>query len=178
PMKRLLAPTTRKIAAAVALCWIILPLDATALELQAPKPLPPITLLTMNGEETGLDAHRGDVVVLNFWATWCAPCKREMPSLARLQDEFEGEALQVVALAVDRAGPEKIEQFMSEAEASSLTVYRDPKMASMKDFELRGLPTTLLVDRDGQIVARHDGFAEWDTPEVISSVRTLLEGGS
>ena len=179
-MVHLFAAPARMIVALLALCWLIPPPIATAteagsLELEEPGPLPQAVLLTMDGEETGLDAHQGEIVVVNFWATWCAPCKQEMPSLARLQAEFDKDAFRVIAIAVDRAGPEKIERFMAEAQASALTVYRDPKMATMKDFGLRGLPTTLLVDREGRIIARHAGFAEWDAPDIMDTIRKLLD---
>ena len=172
------SPLPILVALAVSFMVLVRTGPAAALEFETPQALPDVPLLTMEGDEARLEAHAGELVVVNFWATWCAPCKREMPSLARLQAEFDPKALKVVTIAVDRSAPEKIRTFMDEAQAADLPVYRDPKMATMKGFALKGLPTTLVVDDEGRIIARHDGYAEWDDPDIVKALRSHLPSGS
>ncbi len=140
----------------------------------APKPLPPLAFVTMDGQEATLDAFKGKVVVLNLWATWCAPCREEMPSLDRLQAQFADRDVVVLALSVDRAGPERVQQFLSEIGVSAVHVYRDPKAAATRALKLPGLPATILVDRQGQEVGRVLGIAAWDGPGAVAVVEQLL----
>ncbi|MCB2054857.1 MAG: TlpA family protein disulfide reductase [Geminicoccaceae bacterium] len=146
---------------------------ARALEDVEPTPVPETVFSTMDGEETLLDDMIGEVIVLNFWATWCAPCKREMPSLARLDEELSGDEAIVLTIAVDRAPPIAVQKFLDEAGAAELLTWRDPDQASMRDFALDGLPTTFIIDKDGLIVARHLGLEVWDRPEIVKRVREL-----
>lgn len=140
-----------------------------------PKPLPELRFLDMAGAEAGLADFRGQVVVLNLWATWCAPCREEMPSLDRLAGMFPGEPFRVVALSVDRAGPERVQQFLDEVGARGLAVYRDPKAAATRTLKVPGLPATLLVDKAGREVGRVLGIARWDGDQAVAAVRTLLD---
>lgn len=139
-----------------------------------PKPLPEIRFLDMAGAETGLEAFRGRVVVLNLWATWCAPCKEEMPALDRLAAAFAGEPVSVVALSVDRAAPERVQAFLDEVGVEHLAVYRDPKAAATRALKVQGLPVTLLVDREGREAGRVLGMARWDGEAAFAAVRSLL----
>ncbi len=143
--------------------------------LAEPKPLPELRFLDMAGNETGLEAFRGEVVVLNLWATWCAPCREEMPSLNRLQAIFEGEPVRVVALSVDRAGPERVKEFIDGVGADRLAVYRDPTVKAARALKVPGLPATLLVDRQGREVGRVLGTADWSAEGAVAAVRRVLE---
>ena len=80
-------------------------------------------------------------------------------------------------LAVDRAGPEKLKAFMEDVGTSHLKILRDPKMASMRAFEIQGLPTTIVLDAKGERIASHIGYDEWDRPEIVGKLRTLLSDG-
>ena len=140
-----------------------------------PKPVPDLAFETMDGRPAGLADFAGKVVVLNFWATWCAPCREEMPSLDRLQAAFDPEKVLVVALSVDRAGPERVQAFLTEIGVTRLSVYRDPKASTTRAIKVLGLPATLLLDRQGHEVARILGVAAWDSPEVVQVIRALLE---
>lgn len=142
--------------------------------LSEPTPLPPLAFQTMDGEETSLEAFKGKVVVLNLWATWCAPCREEMPSLDRLQARFKDQPVVVLALSVDRAGPERVQAFLDEVGVTQLHVYRDPKAAATRTLRVPGLPATLLVDKEGREVGRVLGIAHWDGPAAIKAVETLL----
>jgi thiol-disulfide isomerase/thioredoxin len=132
----------------------------------------------MDGQPTSLEAFRGKVVVLNLWATWCAPCREEMPSLDRLHARFKDQPVVVVALSVDRAGPERVQAFLDEIGVQNLAVYRDPRAAATRTLRVPGLPATLLVDKEGRERARVLGIAEWDAPQAVEAVQRLLGEGS
>jgi thiol-disulfide isomerase/thioredoxin len=140
----------------------------------APQPLPPLTFETLDGQPASLADFAGKVVVLNLWATWCAPCREEMPSLERLQARFAEREVVVLALSVDRAGTDRVRKFLDEIGVERLHVYRDPKAATTRALRLPGLPATLLVDRRGQEVGRVLGIAEWDGPAAVAAVEQLL----
>lgn len=143
-----------------------------------PKPLPPLAFETMDGQPASLDAFKGKVVVLNLWATWCVPCREEMPALDRLQAHFADRPFVVLALSVDRAGPERVQKFLDEIGVKRLHVYRDPKAASTRTLRVPGLPATILIDKAGQEVGRVLGIAAWDGPEAIAVVEKLLAEGA
>lgn len=142
-----------------------------------PKPLPELAFETLDGRPARLADLAGKVVVLNFWATWCAPCREEMPSLDRLQAAFDPAQVTVVALSVDRAPAERVQAFLDEIGVTRLAVYRDPTAATSRAVKLPGLPGTLLIDREGREVGRLLGIATWDGPEAVAAVRRVLEGG-
>ena len=141
----------------------------------APQPLPPLAFETMEGAPASLEAYRGKVVVLNLWATWCVPCREEMPSLDRLQARFADQPVAVLALSVDRAGPERVKKFLDEIGVSRLKVYRDPSAASTRSLRLPGLPATILIDRGGQEVGRVLGIVAWDGPAAVAAIQSLLD---
>ena len=145
--------------------------DVFALELHEPRPSPPIELRDMDGEAANFDQLRGKVVVVNFWATWCAPCKREMPSLGRLAELLEGEDIEVVTVAADRASPDRLRAFMHDTGTTHLPIYRDPKMTLMRSLKLQGLPATIVLDAYGRLIGEHVGFETWDRPEIVERLR-------
>jgi thiol-disulfide isomerase/thioredoxin len=152
---------------------------ASAIEPEAgpPTPIASVTVQDLAGNELDLQAAltTGEVVVLNFWATWCAPCKQEMPTLASLDQIFADRPLRVVTLAMDRAGPDALRAFMAEVGAERLEVLHDPIMAVSGPYAVRGLPVTIVIDRDGNEVYRHAGYADWSTPVVVEFLEGLLE---
>lgn len=139
-----------------------------------PMPLPPLAFETMDGQPASLEAFNGKVVVLNLWATWCAPCRKEMPSLDRLQARFKDQPVIVLALSVDRAGPERVQAFLEEIGVKYLHVHRDPKAAATRTLKVLGLPATILVDKTGHEVGRVLGMAEWDGAAAVEAVQRLL----
>ncbi len=118
--------------------------------------------------------YRGRAVVLNFWATWCAPCVREMPSLDRLQAMVSGEGIEVLTLSEDRGGAPVIERFYKKLGIRNLPVLVDKRGEVLRKLRVRGLPTTLLIDAQGNEVGRVVGPTEWDSPEAIALVRGCL----
>jgi thiol-disulfide isomerase/thioredoxin len=146
-------------------------------EVGPPVALQSVTVQDLAGNEFDLAAAltTGEVVVLNFWATWCAPCKLEMPTLAALDEMFTDRPLRVVALAMDRSGPEALGAFMAEVGAERLEILRDPVMAVSEPYAIRGLPVTIVIDSTGHEVYRHAGYADWSTPAVVEFLESLLE---
>ena len=134
--------------------------------LREPAATPDVQFATGEGATASLDDFAGQVVLLNFWATWCAPCVREMPALDRLQAALGGDRFQVVALSSDRAGAEAVAPFYDEHGLAELPMYLDPEGAVGRAFGIRGLPTTVLIDSQGREVARKEGPAEWDSPDI------------
>lgn len=161
----------------LAMAAALSPASAAPVTVGEPRPLPEVTFETMDGAPASLGDFRGKVVVLNLWATWCAPCREEMPSLDALQAQFDPQEMVVLALSVDRAGPERVQAFLDEIGVTRLSVYRDPKAAATRTLKAPGLPTTLLIDRQGREVGRIMGVAEWDGPEAVAAVRSILEAG-
>lgn len=121
---------------------------------------------------------RGRIILLNVWATWCGPCRREMPTLDRVQAELGGTDFEVVALSIDRAGPEAVRKFFAETGVRRLALYIDESGRAARDLGAIGLPTTLLLDRDGRELGRLVGAAEWDTPEMIGFLKGKIGSDS
>ena len=140
----------------------------------SPKPVPALELVDAKGVKRTLADFRGKVVLLNVWATWCAPCREEMPALDRLQAELGGPAFQVVALSVDQQGSEIAQRFFREIGVKSLEFYIDPSARAAFRLEAPGLPVSLLLDRQGREVGRKLGAAPWDSREVVDSLRRRI----
>lgn len=134
----------------------------------APRPVPELRFLDGNGRPLTLADFLDKVVLLNIWATWCGPCRAEMPTLDRLQATLGGPDFEVVALSIDRVGIEAVDRFYSEIGVKHLGRYIDVSAKAARELGAYGLPTTLLIDRDGREVARHVGPAEWDTPSMVT----------
>jgi thiol-disulfide isomerase/thioredoxin len=142
---------------------------------ESPRPVPEIEFENGQGEAISLADFRGKFVLLNIWATWCAPCRREMPTLDRLQAELGGPDFAVVALSIDRKGLPAVQEFYAELGLETLPIYVDETGAAQRALSVFGLPTTLLLDRDGNEIGRLLGPAEWDSPEMVSFFRGYVE---
>ncbi len=135
---------------------------------EPPVPAPAIELPDIAADTTSLAAYRGRYVLLNFWATWCAPCVREMPSLQKLEDALGQEVLSVVAVYVDRAGEEgKVKAFTARM-ALRFKVILDSKGVAQGTYGARELPSTFLINPAGEIVAAAKGERDWASDEAIS----------
>jgi thiol-disulfide isomerase/thioredoxin len=133
-------------------------------------PSPKSAFLDEHGVMVNLDRFRGKVVVLSLWATWCTPCVAEMPMLDRLQQQLKDVDVVVVALSLDRGGPNVVKAFYQEHGIEHLGVYVDPSMRAQSDFKVIGLPTTILIDREGRDRGRIVGPAEWDDAKAADLV--------
>jgi thiol-disulfide isomerase/thioredoxin len=130
-----------------------------------PEPLVEVAFSDGAGRPRTLADWKGRIVLLNLWATWCAPCRKEMPALARLQKELGSDRFEVVALAVDRAGAEAAQKFLASAKITELALYIDPTARAGTALKAAGMPTTLLIDAQGREIGRLTGAAEWDSPD-------------
>jgi thiol-disulfide isomerase/thioredoxin len=134
------------------------------------KTVPSTQFLDEHGERINLEKYRGRIVVLNLWATWCTPCIAEMPTLDELQQQLEPLGVVVIALSIDRGGPKVVRDFFDEHDIRHLGVYVDPTMRAQSDFNVIGLPTTILIDREGRDRGRIVGPAEWDDAKAADLV--------
>ena len=114
---------------------------------------------------------KGKVVVLNFWATWCAPCIQELPTLDKLQADLGSDKFAVVVVSVDLRGMEKVGPFWAEKGYKNLAIRLDQRGSMMRAFGTRGLPTTFLVDHEGNVVGYLEGHADWASDEAKALVR-------
>jgi thiol-disulfide isomerase/thioredoxin len=137
----------------------------------APVPLADVALLDASDTVTSLAAYHGKWVVLNFWATWCAPCRHEMPSLDRLQSALPDIA--VVPVATGRNAVPGIEKFYAEASITNLPIVRDPKSELARSASVMALPVTLILNPQGEEVARLIGDAEWDSDSAKAILTAL-----
>jgi thiol-disulfide isomerase/thioredoxin len=117
-------------------------------------------------------------LVVNFWATWCAPCVAEMPSLDRAHALLAREGIEVLALSSDRGGRAQVAPFYERLGLRHLAIWLDPRGAAGRALGVRGLPTTLVLDRRGLEVGRLEGEAAWDHPDLLAAVRRLVRGGA
>jgi thiol-disulfide isomerase/thioredoxin len=134
-----------------------------------PQPVPPAELLTLDDQPRSLNEWQGKWVVVNFWATWCAPCRQEMPTLDRLA----ATGVPVVTVATGRNPPAAIERFFSETGITALPALRDPKGELGRAMGILGLPVTVILNPEGQEVARLIGDAHWDSPEALAVMSAL-----
>lgn len=143
---------------------------------EQPRPLPRLDFVDGQGDELTLDGFKGKVVLLNIWATWCFPCRKEMPALDRLQARLGGEDFEVVPISTDEGGRAVIEAFYEEVGVKSLGIYWDQKGQIEKDLDMFGYPTTFLLDREGRALSARLGPAEWDSEEMIALIQQQITG--
>ena len=127
---------------------------------------------------TVAEAARKRGVVINFWATWCAPCIKEMPELDALKKTLAADGIDVIALSQDRGGLAKVAPFFKKQGYANLDIHLDPKSAFGRAYKIRGLPTTIIFDRDGRELGRLEGIAEWNATEVVDFIRACLPAQS
>ena len=142
------------------------------------KPLTDLDFLGPDGKATKLSAFRGKTVLLNLWATWCAPCRKEMPALDKLQAELGGPDFEVVAVTIDQRNLERPRAFLQEIGVSRLAYYSDPTARIFQQLRAAdqavGMPTTLIVDPEGCELGYLAGPAEWSSEDALRLVRAAL----
>ncbi len=136
--------------------------------------LPELRFMNRKNREITLEAFRGSYVLLNIWATWCAPCREEMPALDRLQEKMGGPDFHVLPLSIDEANPSVIRRFYDDLGIKFLYVYQDPTGKVFWKLKFSGIPATILVDKNGKGIAYVVGPVEWDSEEVIDEIRGYL----
>lgn len=136
---------------------------------------PGFTLRDLNGNHDALSNYKGQVVVLNFWATWCVPCRVEMPHFEALYRRFRSEGLTVLAVSLDKGDQRTdIQKFVDEYELS-FPVLLDPKGDAEKLYPAFSIPYTFVIDKDGRVVARVDGAKNWQSRETFEAIEHLLK---
>ena len=125
-------------------------------------------------EKISFSDFRGKILLVNFWATWCAPCIKEMPSLDRLKSKVDGD-FDVLAISVDRDGVEKVNDFFNENKITNLEEYFDTKNSLAKEMNLIGLPTSFFINKKGDLIGYFQGDMEWDNDTVIEFINYLIK---
>jgi thiol-disulfide isomerase/thioredoxin len=139
------------------------------------QPAPEVAFTDTAGNPAAFSDFKGKLLLVNLWATWCQPCLREMPSLEKLQAS-QGDQLIVAAISEDRGGARVVESFVAKLGLDKVKVYLDPKSEVGHAFDVRGLPTTVVIDPEGKLVGRVEGAAEWDMPKMLMALTPFLPG--
>jgi thiol-disulfide isomerase/thioredoxin len=142
---------------------------------KTPEPLPDITYVDSTGTARTQADLKGRVVLLNLWATWCAPCLKEMPALDRLQKELGSDKFEVVALSVDRAGSDASKKYLDKIKVQNLKLYADASAKAAISLKAVGMPTTLLLNTKGEEIGRLVGPAEWDSADAKKLIGAALQ---
>ena len=173
--QRLAVPSAAAVLAAVlAASLLFWPARAEVTRPEAPSAstVPALYFTDADGAAMSLADFRGKAVLLNVWATWCVPCRKEMPALDRLQARLGGSDFEVAALSIDRGGLGAVRRFYEDIGIANLAIYLDESAEAMRALGIAGIPTTLLIDRDGREIRRWIGPAEWDGPDVEALIRS------
>lgn len=141
---------------------------------KTPEALPELKFQDSAGAEVTFAKFRGKVVLLNLWATWCLPCRKEMPALDNLQAQLGSDKFEVVALSVDRTGVAGARRFLDETKVQKLALYADPTAKLSSTLRASGLPTTLLIDAEGREIGRLIGPAEWDSADAVRLIKAVI----
>lgn len=141
-------------------------IDLGQFKLDKPYKAPNIRFSNAQGNILNLTDYQGKVVLVNFWSTWCIPCVEEMPALEKLTKSMEGRDVVVLPLSIDFKGAPAVQKFYKEHGLTGLPVYLDRKGRGFNDYKLKALPTSLIIDRHGNVTAKILGAVEWDSAEV------------
>jgi len=137
------------------------------------KKAPDFSLKDLTGKKVEIKDYKGKIIFLNFWATWCVPCKEEMPSLEVLHERFKGEKFVLLTVSVDYEGLKVVHGFLDK-HSYTFPVLLDPNGETLDLFEVKGIPTTFIIDKKGRIIGRALGPRDWRSPEVFSLVNLLV----
>ena len=137
------------------------------------KKAPDFSLKDLNGKKVEIKQFKGKIIFLNFWATWCAPCKEEMSSLEVLHQKFKEKNFVLLTISVDYGGLKSVREFMDK-HRYTFPVLLDPKSEVLDLFNVKGIPTTFIIDKKGRMIGRAIGPRDWKSPEVISLINLLI----
>lgn len=143
-----------------------------------PKDLPEVTFQKEDGSNVSLADWKGRIVLLNLWATWCGPCRKEMPDLDKLKADLGGADFDLVALSIDRTGPEKPRKFLDDIGIKHLALYNNSSGKLASSLKAFGMPTTLLINREGKEIGRLVGPAHWGSQDAVDLIKAAIDGKS
>lgn len=138
-------------------------------------PGPDMSWSDANGAKVKLSDFKGKVVLLNYWASWCASCQRELPGIDRVQAKLAGDKFTVVALNIDRGGKRVAQQNAKRLKLKHLKLYLDPMQKTVRKLRLQAMPTTFLFDRNGNKLGALEGGVDWDSPEAIELIKYFID---
>lgn len=138
-----------------------------------PVPAPDFSLATLGDDAAKLSDYRGKVVLLNFWATWCTPCREEMPAMEALWDQLKADGFVILAVSGDKGSPKKVQKYV-DSMALSFPILLDPSGDVRATYEVPGLPTSYLIGKDGKIAGRVIGIIDWAHENAIAAVQQML----
>lgn len=139
----------------------------------APRDAPATVFKDAADADKTLADFKGKALVVNFWATWCAPCVKEMPTLDALQAQMGGDSFQVLTISQDREGAKVAQPFVEKNGWKNLALYVEPQGRFQRDASIRGLPTTIIIDKAGKEVGRVEGEVHWTSAEVVDKLKSL-----
>ena len=142
-------------------------------QIQVGLPAPNFTFPDLNGQQVSLSEHRGKVVLVNIWATWCPPCRQEMPSMQKLYERFNGENFEILAVSIDATGREAVAPFVRTMNLT-FPIMLDPKEVIRPLYGITGVPESFIIDKEGIVVEKIIGPLDWATPKVFSFFQDLL----
>ena len=146
----------------------------TAEPIQPGLEMPNFTFPDINGKEVSLSDHRGKVVLVNVWATWCPPCRQEMPSMQSLYEKFKGENFEILAVSIDSEGREAVAPFMRKMNLT-FPALLDPGETIRSLYGITGVPESFIIDKQGILVQKIIGPINWATPEVFFFFKDLIQ---
>jgi thiol-disulfide isomerase/thioredoxin len=141
---------------------------------KAPEEVTDLPFQDKDGKQRTLKEWQGKVLLVNLWATWCAPCRKEMPSLDRLQAELGSDKFEVLPISADKTGIEGAKKFLDQIKVKNLGVYADPTVRIHSGLKAIGMPASLLIDAKGRELGRLIGPAEWDSPEAKALIKAAI----
>lgn len=143
---------------------------------ETPRAFKDFTFTNAAGDQEQLSDYKGKVLLVNFWATWCAPCRKEMPGLDQLQGDIGSDDFQVLAISQDLQGMEKVQAFFEKLGIKNLTAFNDKTVKSGRTAGVFGLPASILLNSEGEEIGRLIGPAEWDAPESKALIQHIISG--
>lgn len=151
-----------------------MPDAASVLDIIAPVAPPPLQFANAQGQRLKLADYKGHVLVVNLWASWCGPCVAELPTLARLAGKIRPFGGLVLPISIDEGGARTVQPFYARHRITGLPVLLDPDGFDMEILATDGVPVTLIITPKGQLTARLDGAADWDTPRILAFLQSLV----
>lgn len=149
----------------------------TTAPITAGQPAPDFTLPMLNGGEARLSDYKGKIVFLNIWATWCGPCREEMPSMEKLYQDLKGRDFEILAVSIDAQGSAAVAPFVKEHKLS-FPILIDSQSKIGRLYKTTGIPETFIIDKNGIIVSKVIGYRNWFDPEVVQTFKTLSQSAA